>query len=148
MSKQTQTEVKNGNTVQVHYVGTFDDGTEFDNSHLRGEALTFTVGQGEMIPGFDSALVGMKKGETKKVKINSDDAYGEPNEELVQEVPNEAFPSDFEFKVDAMVHGKDPAGRPFMAKVQSINDSSVTLDFNHPMSGKNLNFEIELIEVE
>ena len=141
------TEVKNGQKVKVHYVGTFDDGNEFDNSRARQEPISFEVGSGEMIPGFDSAILGMNIGETKKIEILPLEGYGLKREELVQEVPNNAFPPDMNLEVNALVQGKDPNGNPFMARVEAINSDTVTLDFNHPMAGKKLNFEIELLEV-
>ena len=139
--------VENGNTVSVHYSGTLDDGTEFDNSRNRGEPITFTVGSGEMIPGFESALPGMEPGEKKTFTISPDNAYGQRNEEAVQTVSASSFPPDFEIVDDATIQGTKPDGQIFLAKVISHTESDVILDFNHPLAGKDLNFSIELMNI-
>jgi len=139
--------VLSGRTVDVHYVGTLDDGTKFDSSRDRDEAVSFEVGAGEMIAGFDTAVVGMKIGEVKNIKLSPGEAYGELNPDLVQTVPQAAFPPDFQFGIGNMVQGKDAEGRPFMAVIHSLSEEGVTLDLNHPMAGKNLNFEIEIMNV-
>jgi len=139
--------VTNGNTVSVHYRGTLEDGTEFDSSHNREETLTFQVGSGQMIEGFDTSVVGMKVGEIKNVTLDANKAYGEHNPEAIQEVSKEVFPSDFEFVVDATVQGQGPNGQPVVAKILSEQDETVTLDFNHPLAGHKLNFEIEMVEI-
>ena len=138
--------VENGHNVQVHYKGTFEDGTEFDNSRMRGRTLEFQVGSGQMIPGFDTALVGMTEGEFRTVKLESDDAYGPHRDEAIQEIPRTAFAPDFEFEVGRMIQGNGPRG-PFVAKVMDLKESEVVLDFNHPLAGKDLNFEIELVSI-
>ena len=148
-SKKTKSKkVKNGQTVNIHYVGTFDDGTEFDSSRVREEAISFEVGSGELISGFDAALSGMKIGEVKKVKLEPKEAYGEINPAAFQTVPQTNFPNGFEFEVDGMVRGKDGEGQAVVARIDKVNDDTVVLDFNHPLAGKNLNFEIELLGVE
>ena len=135
-----------GRTVNVHYVGTFDDGTEFDNSRTRGQTLNFTVGSGQMISGFNDAVVGMTQGETKKITLAPEQAYGLHNPEATSVVPKEAFGADFPFEIGGMVQGNGPQG-PFLAKIESVTDTEVTLDLNHPLAGKELNFEIELVSV-
>jgi len=148
-SKKTKSKkVKSGQTVSVHYVGTFDDGTEFDSSRVREEAVSFEVGSGELISGFDAALSGMKIGEVKKVKVEPKEAYGEINPENFQTVPQTNFPNGFEFEVDNMVRGQDAEGQSVIARIDKVNEDTVILDFNHPLAGKNLNFEIELLNVE
>ena len=139
--------VESGNTVSVHYRGTLNDGTEFDNSYDRGEPLTFTVGSGQMIPGFDAAIPGMEVGEKKSISIGSSEAYGEKNEEAVQTVPREMFPQDFQFVVGATIQGQNQDGHPFMAKICSEEEDGVVLDFNHPLAGEDLNFDIELTSI-
>ncbi len=138
--------VTNGNTVSVHYRGTLENGIEFDSSHSRGQTLTFEVGAGQMIPGFDTGVVGMSVGETRSITINPEDAYGEKNPEAVQEVSKSAFPEDFEYVVDGTVEGQGPQG-PVIAKIVSEQKETVTLDFNHPLAGEVLNFEIELVDI-
>jgi len=141
-----KTIAKAGRAVQVHYKGTFKDGTTFDSSYERGEPISFTVGAGEMIPGFDTAVSGMKTGETKNVVITSDQAYGEHKEEGVQEVNKEHFPTDFQFDLGVVIEGQ-VGTQPVRGVINSINEQTVTVDFNHPMAGKDLNFEIELVKV-
>ncbi len=138
--------VQNGNSVSVHYRGTLSDGTEFDNSKVRGQALNFQVGSGQMIPGFDRALVGMSVGETRNVHITSQEAYGPRMPDAVQTVPKTAFPDDFEYLVGEVIQGNGPQG-PFLAKIQEERDSEVLLDFNHPLAGEDLDFEIELVSL-
>ena len=141
-------EVTTGQTVNVHYVGTFDDGTEFDSSRTRGETLTFQVGSGQMISGFDSAVTGMTIGESKTIRLEPGDAYGDRREDLVQTFPQSLFPEGFEFKVGAVVKGQAPNGQPLLAKIESTTEDTVVLDFNHPMAGQCLNFEIEVVSAE
>tara|TARA_R110000824_G_scaffold304552_1_gene492379 strand:+ start:148 stop:579 length:432 start_codon:yes stop_codon:yes gene_type:complete len=141
------TTVENGNTVSVHYVGTFEDGTEFDSSHNRDKPLTFEVGSGQMIPGFDSALPGMSVGEKKQLTLTPDKAYGSHNPEATQVFPKNVFPKDFVPVVDATVAGQNPEGSPMMAKITAFDTHTITLDLNHPMAGKTLNFEIELLQI-
>jgi len=149
MSKKTKnSKVKDGNTVSVHYVGTLDDGTEFDNSRHREEALSVKVGSGQLISGFDAALTGMKIGEVKNVQLAPEEAYGDVVTEAYQTVPHVAFPENFEFKVGGMVQGQDSAGQAMAARIDSVGDESVVLDFNHPLAGKTLNFEIELLSID
>ena len=141
-----KTIAKEGRSVQVHYKGTFTDGTTFDSSYDRGEPISFTVGAGEMIPGFDSAVAGMKVGQTKKVVVPPEQAYGEHNPEGVQEVNKEHFPTDFQFETGVIIEGQ-VGTQPVRGIINSVNDNTVTVDFNHPMAGRNLNFEIELVKV-
>ena len=144
---KTVAKAENGNTVTVHYVGTLDDGTEFDSSVNR-EPLSFTVGAGEMISGFDKAIEGMKVGEKKNISLEPEQAYGEVNPEAFQTVPNSMFPQDFVAEKGVSVMGQTPDGEQFTARVHSVlEEGAITLDFNHPMAGKNLNFEIELVSV-
>ena len=137
-----------GRTVNVHYVGTFDDGTEFDNSRNRGEAITFEVGAGQMIQGFDSAIDGMTIGETKTVTLTPDEAYGQVDPNAFQTVPEEMFENFGDLNTGQTVTGVAQNGEQFAARIHSLQENTVTLDFNHPMAGKNLNFEVELVSVE
>ena len=139
--------VENGQTVSVHYVGTLEDGTEFDNSRQREEAMSVEVGSGQLIPGFDLALQGMEVGEVKSVKLPPDVAYGEVNPEAYQTVPHNAFPENFDFQVGGMVQGQNSNGTSVTARIDAVADESVTLDFNHPLAGKTLNFKIELLDI-
>ena len=140
---------KNGQTVSVHYVGTLKDGTEFDNSRSRGTPLTFTIGSGQLISGFDTAVTGMSVGDTKSVTLSPAEAYGEINETLTQTLPQSSFPEGFPFNIGQRVMGHDENGGPVLATIQSVSDeeTTVTLDMNHPLAGKTLNFNIELVEI-
>lgn len=139
-------EVKTGHNVHVHYRGTFADGTIFDESRSRGQTLNFVVGSGKMIPGFDNAVVGMTEGQVKNVTITPEEGYGQPNPDAFQTVPKQQFGNDFDFVLDGLIKGNGPRG-PFVARIHEIQDESVVLDFNHPLAGKEISFEIELVSV-
>ena len=130
-----------GDTVSVHYTGTLDTGDEFDSSRGR-EPLTFTIGDGMMIAGFDSAVRGMKLGESKTVRLEPEDAYGERREDLIIEFPIDQLP-------DGLGEG---AGVVFQGGAQGviveINDEIFKVDVNHSLAGKALNFQIELVSIE
>jgi len=139
--------VKNGDSVKVHYIGTLNDGNEFDNSYKRGSTLDFQVGGGQMIKGFDNALVEMEVGEKKTVTLSPSEAYGERKDEAITNVSKDNFPPDFEIKEGEMVQGRTQSGHPVNALVVEVKENEVTLDMNHPLAGKELNFEIELVEI-
>lgn len=139
--------VKTGQNVKVHYKGTLADGTEFDNSRIRGQTLNFEIGSGLMISGFNDAVIGMAVGETKTVTLTPDNAYGFRNEQAVQNVPRAAFGEDFEFEIGGTVQGNGPRG-PFLAKIVEVSEEDVLLDMNHPLAGETLNFEIELVSAD
>lgn len=139
--------VKNGDSVKVHYIGTLNDGNEFDNSYKRGSTLDFQVGGGQMIKGFDNALLEMSVGEKKKVNIKSEDAYGERNSQAIIAVEKKNFPPDFNFAVGEMVQGTTEQGQPINAVILEIQENDIILDANHPLAGEELNFEIELVEI-
>ena len=140
-------EVINGNTVSFHYVGTLDDGREFDNSYERGEPMTGLIGEGNLIAGFEAALIGMKPNEKKSIVIESKDAYGEHNPKAIQLVPLTSFPEDFVAVEGNTVHGKGENEQIFTATIIEVAEDKLTLDFNHPLAGKNLNFDIEVLTV-
>ena len=140
--------VENGNTVSVHYRGTLlDTGEEFDSSYNRGESLTFQVGAGQMIQGFDAGVVGMAVGEKKKIELPPEEAYGFRNAAAVQEVEKTQFPDDFDFTKGATVQGTNPDGQAIVAVILEEKTNSVTLDFNHPLAEKTLCFEVELLSI-
>ena len=136
-----------GSSVKVHYRGTLNDGTVFDSSYDRGETITFTIGAGQMIPGFDSAVNGMTLGEKKTVNLKPEQAYGDRIDEAVRDVPKTSFPDDFEFNNGVPVEG-NVNGNAVRGIIEEVNEDSVTIDFNHPMAGRDLNFEIELVDVD
>ena len=137
--------VKEGRNVSVHYTGTLDDGTVFDTSRDR-EPISFEVGSGTVISGFDQAVVGLKVGESKTVRIEVDDAYGERNENAVLVVPHDAFPEGMEVEPGMQVQGSGPQGE-FPAIVTAIAANGITIDMNHPLAGQDLTFDIEVVEV-
>ena len=139
--------VKEGHSVSVHYVGKLTDGTEFDSSYSRGQTLDFKVGtNNNLIAGFNNAVLGMKKGQKKVANLSADQAYGQVNPAARTKAPKTAFPPDFEFKVGEKVFGQSPNGQPMMAKIVEVLDTEVELDLNHPLAGKDLIFEIELVD--
>jgi peptidylprolyl isomerase len=136
---------KQGDTVKVHYRGTLADGTEFDSSE-GSDPLEFTVGAGEVIPGFDSAVQDMSDvGDKKTVTIPSEEAYGDRVEEAKQQVPLEAFPE--RPQVGWVVELTTPEGQNVQAVVAEVGETTATIDFNHPLAGEDLTFEIELVHI-
>jgi peptidylprolyl isomerase len=135
---------KSGDTVRVHYRGTLSDGSEFDSSAGR-EPLEFEIGSGQVIPGFDAAVIALEPGETVTVTIPAAEAYGEPQPEGLQKFPLTAFPSTPE--VGWAVELGGPNGERIPATIAAVDGDEVTLDFNHPLAGQDLTFEIELVEV-
>ena len=139
-------QAKPGDTVKIHYTGTLDDGTKFDSSAGR-EPLQFTLGSGHVIPGFDKAVGGMAVGEKKSINIPAEDAYGPHHEQMVQEVPKSALPKDLEPTKGMQLQAKGDDGKTFDMVVTVVGDKTITVDGNHPLAGKSLNFDIELIEI-
>ena len=133
-----------GDTVQVHYKGTLEDGATFDSSEDR-DPLEITIGNGQILPGVESALTGMAEGDTKKGTLDAEDAFGVHNPELVQNVERERIPAEIELEVGAMLQATDETGNPLRLVVVAINDNDVTLDANHPLAGKALTFELTLV---
>jgi len=138
--------VENGSTVAVHYTGAYTGGEVFDSSYSRARPLEFTVGTGAVIPGFDNAVIGMTTGDKKTVSIPVDEAYGPVNPEAIQAVSKTEFPDDFVAEVGGSVTGQ-ANGQNFMASIVSVEDETITLDFNHPLAGKELTFNIELVSI-
>lgn len=134
-----------GQCVRVNYRGTLDDGTEFDSSYGR-EPLQFTLGEGEVIAGFDEAVAGMDIGERKTVTIPAENAYGDRHDEAVQTVPRSIFGDEIP-PSGAMVSLVAPDGTEVMATVADVQDEEIVLDFNHPLAGQPLTFELELVEI-
>ena len=137
---------KNGDTVRVNYTGKLADGTIFDSSAGR-EPLEFTVGAGQVIPGFDNAVLGMKVGEKKTVTIPVDEAYGPRRDEQIVEISREKLPSDMTPEVGQQLVMKQSDGREIVVVITKVSDETVTIDANHPLAGKDLTFEIELVKI-
>ena len=146
--KKEKNLIVDGDIVSVHYHGTLNDGSTFDSSYDRGDPINFTVGSGMMIEGFENNIRGMSLGEKKKFTIPSDQAYGPHDEEAVQNIPREQFPQDMEIEPGLVVTGGRPNGQSVNATIVSENENTVTLDFNHPMAGKDLTFEVEIVHLE
>ena len=140
------TEVKSGDTVAIHYTGTLLDGTVFDSSNGR-DPLEFVVGSGQIIPGLDVALPGMAVGDKKKVQIACADAYGPVNPEMQQAVPREGIPDNIPLELGLQLQMQTPEGQAMPVTVVAMDDATVTLDANHPLAGKDLTFDIEVMRV-
>ena len=142
MSRNAQ----DGNVVQVNYIGTLDDGTEFDNSYERGEPIAFVVGGDQVLPAFSQGILEMEVGEKRTLRMSAEEGYGERRDDAIQVFPRESFPEDMEFQVGMQVQGEGPNGS-FPAVVTAIASNGITIDANHPLAGNDLNFEIELVSI-
>lgn len=140
------TQAKEGDTVKVHYTGKLSDGTVFDSSDERSP-IEFTIGEGQVIPGFEEAVVGMEPGESKTATVPSEKAYGPHQGEMMFEVGRDQFPQDVQPEPGQQLQIRQPDGRTFFVTVNEISESSVTLDANHPLAGKDLVFDIKLEEI-
>ena len=134
--------------VKVHYVGTLDDGSKFDSSRDRGEPLAFTCMAGQMIPGFDEAVKNMAVGETITVTIPAAQAYGEPDPKMIIRMQFDALPGSEKLEVGQHPVLATPDGRPLPCVVVAKDEETITFDMNHELAGKDLTFEIELLEAE
>jgi len=138
--------IQNGDTVTLNYTGKLEDGTMFDSSLVPGRTpLKATIGQGLFIKGFENALLDMTKGESKTVEILPEDAYGMNTPEMIMEIPKSAVPMNVE--VGQMLQGSSPNG-PMNVKVLEVKEETIVIDANHPLAGKKLIFELEVLEVE
>lgn len=135
--------VKKGDTVSLHYTGTLADGSTFDSSQGR-EPLSFEVGSGQVIPGFDKAVAGMKKGESKKFTIPAEEAYGPISAELHKEIPRKSLPADIKPGMMLMMQGHQ---QHIPVKVIKVSETTATLDLNHPLAGKDLTFEVKVVGI-
>jgi len=139
--------VKKGDKIKVEYTGTLDDGTVFDSSEKHGQPLEFEVGSGQIIKGFDEAVVGMKEGEEKEIKLPPEQAYGDPNPQMVQKVPKDKLPKEIEAKEGMILMMALPNGQQLPARLVKVEETEVTIDLNHPLAGKTLNFKIKVIGI-
>lgn len=140
-------QVKKGDKVSVHYHGKLTDGTTFDSSEGR-EPLQFTAGSGQVIPGFDNAVMNMTVGEKKTVHIPVNEAYGDRNEDMVMEYPIAEFPADMKPEVGMELQMGDNAGNVFPVVIMEVSGEMVVLDANHPLAGQDLTFELELVSID
>ncbi len=139
-------QVKNGDTIKIHYTGKLDDGTTFDSS-IDTDPLEFTVGEHEVIPGMEDAVIGMEPGDEKTITIPSDEAYGPYHEEMVVTVDRKEFPEEMEIEVDQQLSVMLEDEQSIIVTVTDITDDAVTLDANHPLAGEDLTFDIQLVEI-
>ncbi len=140
------TQAKNGDTVKVHYTGRLADGTVFDTSSGR-EPLELRIGDGQLIPDFEQAVVGMKVGESKTVEIPAERAYGPYRDDLVHVVDRDELPENIQPEVGAQFQLSQPDGGRVLITIIDVSESTVTLDANHHLAGKDLIFDLELVEI-
>ena len=142
-------EIKVGDIIKVEYVGTFEDGTIFDSTEMNGNRpLKFEVGAGQIIPGFDKSVIGKAVGEEYEIKLQPSETYGEYREGSTRAIPKDNFPQDQEPKEGMMIIVMGPNNQPIPATIEKIEDDKCTIDLNHPMAGKILNFKIKILETE
>jgi FKBP-type peptidyl-prolyl cis-trans isomerase 2 len=139
-------EAKHGDTVKVHYTGKLKNGQVFDSS-LNRRPLQFTIGGGGIIPGFQHAVVGMRPGQSKTIHVPMSKAYGPHREDMVVAVDQEQLPDNLEPEVGQTLEITGPDGLRAVASVAHVSEGSVTLDINHPLAGKELIFDIQLLEI-
>ncbi len=138
---------REGDTVRVHYTGTLDDGTVFDSS-LEREPLEFTLGAGSMIAGFEKAVYGMEAGQSKKITIPASEAYGPHDPAGILEIDRQQIPPDMSLQVGDRLKMRGGNGNTMVVRVTGITDTGITVDANHEMAGKDLTFEIKLVEIK
>ena len=138
--------IENGQKVKIHYTGTLDDGKSFDSSAGR-DPLEFEMGAGMVIPGFETGVKDMAVGEKKNIHIPVAEAYGEKREEMVMEVERAQLPEGLEPEVGMGLQMQGPQGQPIPVQITAVAEANITIDANHPLAGQNLNFELELVEV-
>ena len=138
--------VKKGDKVKIHYTGRIKDGKVFDSS-LEREPIEFEIGSGRVIAGVDKGVIGMKPGEKKEVSISPKEGYGDYEQKLLIDVPKEKMPQDIKPEVGMRLQMVNNMGQPLPVLVTEVNDDSVKLDANHPLAGKDLVFNIELVEI-
>jgi peptidylprolyl isomerase len=140
------TQARKGNTVKVHYKGRLDDGTVFANSAER-EVLEFTIGEDQILQGFEQAVVGMSPGELKTITVPADQAYGPRDEEMVLVVDRSRIPAHLKPKIGQQLEVRQADGEGLVVTVTDVSEASVTLDANHPLAGEDLIFDIQLVEI-
>ena len=145
---ETTTVVAPGTTVTLHYTGTLNDETQFDSSVERNEPITVTLGEGQLLPEFEAALMGTTVGETKTFSIAADDAYGDRDEDAITSLDRTIFPADMELTEGMSVPlMNSQTKQTMMVTLTEITDETITGDFNHPLAGQDLTFTVEIIKV-
>jgi peptidylprolyl isomerase len=139
-------QAKKGDSVKINFTGKLEDGSVFANT-ADGEPLEFKLGEGKIIPGIENAVEGMNVGESKSVEVPPEDAYGQRREELIQVVSRDKFPKNVEPRVGQQFEVSQQQGQSMVVRVVDTSEQSVTLDANHPLAGRDLTFDLELLEV-
>ncbi len=139
--------IDNGQKVKIHYTGTLDDGTKFDSSEGR-DPLSFEMGAGMVIPGFETGVKDMAVGEKKSIHIPAAEAYGEVRKEMVMEFERNQLPEGLEPEAGMSLQMQGPEGQPIPVQITAVAETTITIDANHPLAGQNLNFELELIKID
>lgn len=138
--------IKKGDRIKIEYRGTLDDGTVFDSSERNNEPLEFEVGSGQIIPGFEEAIMGMEVGEEKEFKIQPKDAYGESDPNLIHELPKDQIPIE-KLEPGMILSLTLPNGEQIPARIVEMTDETVKIDLNHPLAGEILNFSVKILEI-
>jgi len=139
-------QAKLGDKVKVHYTGRFTNGRVFDSSTKR-DPIIFTIGQEQMVPDFEQALIGMSPGESKRITISSDKAFGPYREDLVAKINSENINPELELKVGQRIEASQQNGQKVVVTITAVNESDVTIDANHPLAGQDLTFDLKLVEI-
>lgn len=139
-------QAKQGDTVKVHYTGRLNDGEQFDSSR-EGDPLEFTIGEEQLIPGFEKAVIGMSPGENKSIQVTPEEGYGPRIDELEQTIPRDHVPGNINLEVGMQLQASTDDNQSLVLTVTQFNDDTVTVDANHPLAGKDLAFDIELVEI-
>lgn len=139
--------VKEKDTVKVHYTGKLANGEVFDSSADR-EPIEFTLGEGQIIPGFEKGIIDMAVEDKKTISVPVKEAYGERREELIQEVPKEQLPPEIKPEVGMALMSRTPEGQEMRVTVAEVKDDSIMIDANHPLAGEELTFEVQLVEIK
>ncbi|MBW1680255.1 MAG: peptidylprolyl isomerase [Deltaproteobacteria bacterium] len=140
------TQAREGHTVKVHYTGKLENGEVFDSSKER-QPLEFKIGEGSLIPGFENGVLGMEEGQTRTIRIESEDAYGPRREELVVEVEKSRLPQDIIPAVGQQLQMQQPGAQPITVVITEVGEETVTLDANHPLAGATLFFDVEMLQI-
>jgi FKBP-type peptidyl-prolyl cis-trans isomerase 2 len=139
--------VKKGDKIKVDYEGKLNDGTVFDSSEKHGEPIEFEVGGQQLMEAFENAVIGMEVGEEKEFSVKAEEAYGDYNDQLVKSVPREQLPKDQNLEEGMMLVMGLPNGIQITAQITEVKDDTVTLDLNHPLAGKDLNFKVKIVDI-
>ena len=139
--------IKKGDKVKVEYTGTLEDGTVFDSSTIQGKPIEFEVGAGQLLRGFEEAVIGMQQGEEKEITLQPEEAYGQHKEEFVKEISKECFPPDQEIQPGMFFMMILQDGRQMPVQIYEVSEETVTIDLNHPLAGKTLIFKIKIVDI-